>query len=132
MRREDTIAFASLYDPQPFHIDDAAAAANPVFGRLSASGWHTAVMAQMLVAELMRKAGLRGLAGGAVQEIRWLKPVFPPETLDIDLKIVEVRPSKSRPERGILKMKTIVYDAHRKPTAEIVITGIFLREDGAT
>lgn len=127
MTRDATIEFASRYDPQPFHLNDEGAAANPIFGRLSASGWHTAVMMQMLVSEFTKKLGLIGLAGGGVQGLQWFSPVFPPERLLVDLEFVAVRSSKTKPGRGIAVMRVVAARNENEPVAELVITGIFSR-----
>ncbi|MBZ9649857.1 hypothetical protein K9B33_20155, partial [Sphingobium sp. 3R8] len=125
--RDAAIDFASRYDPQPFHLNDEGGEANPVFNRLSASGWHTAVMMQMLVSEFTKKLGLHGLAGGGVEALRWITPVFPPEELLVDLEFVTVRSSKTKPERGIAVMRVIAMRGGREPVTEFVITGIFAR-----
>ncbi|WP_156681291.1 MaoC/PaaZ C-terminal domain-containing protein [Sphingomonas profundi] len=127
LTREEAIAFAARYDPQPFHLDDAAAAENPLFGRLSASGWHTVVTMQILLGRYTKQAGLLGLAGGGVEDMRWVRPVFPPETLTVLLEVVAVRPSRSRPERGVLTMRTDALDDAGALAATLTVTGIFLR-----
>lgn len=125
--REAVIAFASEWDPQPFHMSDEGGAANPVFGRLSSSGWQTVLLMQLVVDRYIKRTGLNGLAGGGVDSIRWILPVYPPEELDIWLEIVAVRPSASRPERGILTFRTEAYDARGEGVCTFDITGIFLR-----
>lgn len=126
--REASIAFASVYDPEPFHLDDGAAAANPVFGRLSASGWHTAVMMKIILSEFVKATGLRGLAGGGVKELTWPKPVFPPALLAADMEVVAIRASSSRPERGIMAMRTTALDEDGDCVAAMELTGIFARD----
>jgi acyl dehydratase len=127
MTRDAVIEFASRYDPQPFHLSDEAAAANPIFGRLAASGWHTAVMMQMLVSEFTKHLGLHGLAGGGVDALRWIKPVFPPERLLVSVGFDAVRPSKTQPDRGIATMRVVAAREGDEAVAELVITGIFAR-----
>ena len=85
--REDVIEFASKFDPQPFHLDDAAAAASPIFGRLAASGWHTcAIVMRMLTDEWTDAEGYFSLGGTGVDELRWTRPVYPGDTITIEVK----------------------------------------------
>lgn len=100
-------AFAAQFDPQPFHLDEEAARTS-IFGRLVASGWHTAALSMRLtVTSNFKIAG--GLIGIGVDETRWPRPVFPGDELHVESEVVEVRPSRSRPDRGVVKMlnKTI-------------------------
>ena len=128
MTREAIIAFASEYDPQPFHLDDAAAAASPIFERLSASGWHSALIMNMMIDRFWKGTAVRGLAGGGVDEIRWIEPVYPDDVLTGTVEVVSVRPSASRPERGIMTMRTTLHNQHQRPVATMVITGVFARD----
>jgi acyl dehydratase len=94
-------SFAAEFDPQPFHLDEAAARAT-VFGGLVASGWLTAALTmRLLVQSDLHPAG--GLVGAGVEEIRWPAPVHAGDVLRAELEVVELRPSKSRPELGIVK-----------------------------
>lgn len=126
--REASMAFARLYDPEPFHLDNCAAAANPVFGRLSASGWYTAVMMKMLLSEFVKCTGLHGLAGGCVKDLVWLKPVFPPTVLTVHLEILAVRASASRPSRGIITMRMAALDESGDGVVTMELTGLFARD----
>ncbi|HVC52509.1 MAG TPA: MaoC family dehydratase [Stellaceae bacterium] len=95
-------AFAAEYDPQPFHLDDAAARSS-LFGGLAASGWHTAaMMMKLLVAGEFRPAGGIIGAGG---ELSWPAPVRPGDTLRVVAEILEVRSSRSRPGHGLVKVR---------------------------
>ena len=97
-------SFAAEFDPQPFHLDDAAAQAS-FFRGLAASGWHTAAMTmRLLVDSDLRPAG--GIIGAGFDEFRWPRPVRPGDELRVECEILEVRPSKSRPEQGLIKVKT--------------------------
>jgi len=101
---EDIKAFASEYDPQPFHLDDAAAK-KTFFGGLAASGWHTAALTmKLLVAGSLQPAG--GIIGAGFEEFRWPRPVRPGDELHVESEILEVRPSKSRPTQGLIKVRT--------------------------
>lgn len=101
---EDAIvAFAREYDPQPFHLD-AEAAKSSFFGRLIASGWHTAALTmKMLTESRMELAG--GLIGAGMEELKWPTPLVPGDTIHVRVEILEVRPSKSRPEIGIVRAR---------------------------
>jgi acyl dehydratase len=97
-------AFAAEFDPQPFHLDDEAAR-RTIFGGLIVSGWHTAaVTMRLLVESELEPAG--GIIGAGFDEFRWPKPVRPGDKLHIESEVLEVRPSKSRPERGLIKVRT--------------------------
>jgi acyl dehydratase len=97
-------AFAGEFDPQPFHLDEATAK-ETFFGGLAASGWHTAAMTMRLLVESeVRPAG--GIVGAGFDEFRWPKPVRPGDELRLENEVLEVRPSKSRPEQGLIKLKT--------------------------
>ncbi len=95
------IAFAKEFDPQPFHVDPAAAAAGP-FGGLIASGWHTAALVMRLLVDNYLSAEASLGAAGA-DEIRWPYPVRPGDTLRVRATVVESRRSLSKPDRGIIK-----------------------------
>src|SRR3954470_5891607 len=99
--REATLAFAAQFDPQPFHLDDAAAEAS-LFGRLSASGWHTCAMAMRMMCDAYRldpaSPGSPGL-----DKLSWLRPVFPGDTLHMRLEVLESRPLASKPGVGMIR-----------------------------
>jgi acyl dehydratase len=102
--KDEIIAFAKKYDPQPFHLDEEAARQS-IFGRLVASGWHTAAMTMSLIARSeYRPAG--GTIGLGFESLRWPIPVLPGDELRIESEVLETRPSKSRPDRGLMKMLT--------------------------
>ncbi len=97
-------AFAAEFDPQPFHLDEEAARKS-VFGGLAASGWHTAAATmRLLVDSELRPAG--GIVGAGFDELRWPRPVRPGDVLRVRSEVLEVRPSKSRPEQGLIKVRT--------------------------
>ncbi len=124
--RASIIAFAREYDPQPFHLDDEAARRS-IYGGLIASGWQTtALLMRMVVTELLGpESGSLGSPG--VDEIRWLKPVRPGDTLRVRVEVLEVRPSKSKPDRGSVKLRYEVLNQ----TDDVVMTmsgyGLFAR-----
>jgi len=97
-------SFAAEFDPQPFHRD-ADASRSTIFGGLAASGWHTAAMTMRLLVEgELRPAG--GIIGLGFDEFRWPLPVRPGDELTVESEILEVRPSKSRPDQGLIKVRT--------------------------
>jgi acyl dehydratase len=102
--RERAKAFAAEFDPQPFHLDEEAAR-QTIFGGLAASGWHTAaVTMRLLVESELNPVG--GIVGAGFDEFRWPRPVRPGDELRIESEVLEVRPSKSRPQQGLIKVRT--------------------------
>ncbi|MFU2487741.1 MaoC family dehydratase [Thauera sp. WH-1] len=96
-------SFAAEFDPQPFHLDEAAAQ-ETLFRGLAASGWHTAaVTMRLLVDSEFRPAG--GVVGAGLEELRWPRPARPGDELRLEIEVLDVRPSKSRPEQGIVKVR---------------------------
>jgi len=96
--------FAEKYDPQPFHLDEDAAEAHPIFGALAASGWHTAALTMQMTVAAMGHFGWGVVGGGG--ELQWLKPVRPGDRLRLVSEVLEVAPSKSRPDRGSALMRS--------------------------
>ena len=101
-------SFAAEFDPQPFHLDEAAAR-DTLFRGLAASGWHTAALTMRLLVEgELRPAG--GIIGAGFDELLWPRPVRPGDELRVESEVLEVRPSKSRPEQGLVKLRTTTYN----------------------
>jgi acyl dehydratase len=97
-------SFAAEFDPQPFHLDETSAR-NSIFKGLAASGWHTAAMSMRLLVEgELKPAG--GIIGAGFDELRWPRPVRPGDELHVESEVLEVRPSKSRPDQGVIKVRT--------------------------
>lgn len=97
------IDFATLYDPQPFHMDVEAAGQNPLFQGLTASGWHSLA----LTFRLFQKTGAllaANTAGRSLEKIRWRLPVRPGDTLYVTVTVKEAWPSQSKPDRGLVRM----------------------------
>lgn len=107
--REEVTAFATKYDPQPFHLDDEAAAKTH-FGRVSASGWHSCAMVMSMVVENLTAHRQAGLGSPGVDELRWVKPVYPGDTLRCETEVIEKRRSASRPEMGIFRSQMRVFN----------------------
>ena len=107
------VDFAKEFDPQPFHLDDKAARGS-IFGGLAASGWHTAAMTMRLLVEGdLKPAG--GIIGLGFDEFRWPRPVRPGDELHLTSEILEVRPSKSRPDQGLVKVRTTTFNQNNEP-----------------
>jgi acyl dehydratase len=101
-------AFAEQFDPQPFHLDEEAAKKS-VFGGLAASGWHTAALTMRLMADgEFKPAG--GILGVGFDELSWPRPVRPGDELHAKSEILQVRPSKSRADRGLIRVRTTTYN----------------------
>ena len=102
--RDRVKSFAAEFDPQPFHLDEEAAKRS-LFGGLAASGWHTAALTMKLLVESeLKPAG--GILGVGFDEFRWPKPVRPGDELHVDIEVLETRASKSRPDQGVIKVRT--------------------------
>ncbi len=113
--REEIVAFARQFDPQPFHVDEEKAR-HSVFGGLIASGWHTcAVCMRLVVDAIVNQTASMGSPG--VDSIRWLKPVRPGDTIRLRATVIEAEPSKSRPDRGRL---TFTYEV--SSDSDVVMT----------
>ncbi len=98
--------FAAEYDPQPFHLDEDAAAGHPVFGGLAASGWHTAAMAMKMTVQALGHFGWGVVGGGG--DLQWVRPVRPGDTLRLSAEVLEIAPSKRKPDRGSVLVRNAV------------------------
>jgi acyl dehydratase len=105
--REEVLEFAHKYDPQPFHLSDEAAAKTH-FGRIAASGWHTCAMTMAVIARFVVEDQQAGLGAPGVDELRWLKPVYPGDRLTVRGRVIELVPSRSKPQIGVVRTETIV------------------------
>ncbi len=118
VEKDEIIAFAKKFDPQFFHLDEEAARKS-IFGRLVASGWHTAAMTMSLVARSeYRSAG--GTIGMGFEDVRWPAPVYPGDELRIETEVLEMRASKSRPDRGVMKLRTRTLNQNDEAVQELV------------
>lgn len=117
--REEVLEFAGKYDPQPFHLSDEAAA-QTYFGRLSASGWHTGAMTMAVIARYMVDNELACLGSPGIDELRWLKPVYPGDTLSVRGTILDKRESRSRPEMGSFRTDTVALNQHDVPVIRYI------------
>ncbi|MCW5621988.1 MAG: MaoC family dehydratase [Burkholderiales bacterium] len=127
--RDEVIAFATAYDPQPFHVDEAAAAQS-MYGGLIASGWHTAAMVmRMMVDSYLGRSASLGSPG--IDNLRWLKPVRPGDTLKGRRVVLETRASQSRPEMGMVKMRWEVSNQKDELVMTMEGYGMFKRRHAA-
>lgn len=109
--REEVLDFARKYDPQPFHLDDAAAAQTH-FGRVAASGWHTCGMTMAMIVKFQDERGHQGLGSPGIDELRFLKPVYPGDTLTCEREVLEKRVSASKPDMGIFRTRVRTLNQH--------------------
>ena len=105
--RDEVLEFARKYDPQPFHLSDEAAAKTH-FGKIAASGWHTAAMTMRVTVDALAREAQAGLGSPGVDELRWLRPVYPGDTLTMHGTIVDKTQSRSKPELGSIRSRTTV------------------------
>ncbi len=124
--RAEVLEFATKYDPQAFHLDDAAAAATH-FGRLSASGWHSCAMVMRMFVDNMSQTNIAGLGSPGVDEIRWIKPVYPGDTLRVETECLELRPSRTKPDIGSLHSRATVYNQHDVIVMTMISIGLVQR-----
>ncbi len=115
---EEIKAFAENYDPQPFHLDEAAGESS-FFKGLAASGWLTAAIVMRLRVESIKIAG--GMIGAGVEEIRWMQPVRPGDSLHTEAEILEVRRSASRPTFGVVRSRTLTYNQREEVVMRSVV-----------
>jgi acyl dehydratase len=121
--REEIVEFAQKFDPQPFHLDEAAAAESPFRG-LVASGWHTcSVMMGMLVRNVLAESTSMGSPG--IDEIRWLKPVRVGDTITMMNVVVDKRVSESKPDRGIVSTRWEGINQHGETVITVRSKGMF-------
>jgi len=125
--REEILAFAAEFDPQPMHLDEEAAEHSMLKG-LSGSGWHLcSLMMRMMADGFMTRAAALGSPG--IEEVRWLSPLRPGDDLTLDVDVLEARNSKSRPELGVVKLKCVARNAAGQALAEMVSTVLFKRRE---
>jgi acyl dehydratase len=125
---DEIIAFASQFDPQPFHIDREAAAQS-IYGGVIASGWHTcSMMMRMVVDGLMAKSSSMGSPG--LDGVRWLAPVRAGDTLNVRYQTTQVKASNSKPDRGVVWSKWVAINQHGETVCTVEGMGMFARKPG--
>ena len=115
---KEIISFGEKYDPQPFHLSDEGGRKS-IFGRLVASGWHTAALTMRLVAGSEYRA-VEGTIGLGMDSLNWPIPVLPGDELHIESEVIEKRPSNSRPDRGLLKIRTRTFNQAGQVVQELI------------
>ena len=125
VEKHDIIAFAKQFDPQPFHLSDEGGRKS-IFGHLVASGWHTAALTMRLVAGSEYRA-VEGTIGLGMDSLNWPIPVIPGDELRIESEVIEKRLSKSRPDRGLLKIRTLTFNQSGQVVQELVANALVPR-----
>lgn len=127
---EEIIRFGREFDPQPFHLDPEAAKST-FFGGLAASGWHTAALTmRLLVGGEMTPAN--GIVGAGFESLNWPRPVRPGDTLRVVSEVLEVRPSKSRPTQGMIKVRSRTLNQDDQVVQEFVGNLMILARSGGS
>jgi acyl dehydratase len=128
--REDIIAFASQFDPQPFHLDDEGGKAS-MFGGLCASGWHTCSMAmRLMVTNFLHETASLGSPG--LENIKWTKPVYPNDTLRLQTTVLDTKPMGRRPDVGMTRNLWEMFNQHGDKVLQMEGWGMFRRRHPAT
>jgi acyl dehydratase len=121
---QQVVDFATRFDPQPFHMDPHAARGT-MFRGLAASGWHTAAITMRLLVESeLKPAG--GLIGAGCDELRWPRPLRPGDELRTESQVLEMRPLKSRPGQGLVKMRTVTLNQMNEEV-QIMVSNLLVR-----
>lgn len=122
--REEVLEFASKYDPQPFHLDDAAAATNPIFGKLAASGWHTCGMLMRMLVDEWTQDGYFSLGGTGADELRWTRPVYPGDVLSVRAEVLSKSTPRSKPDIGFVVFGLAVFNQEDEMVMTMKVTNI--------
>jgi acyl dehydratase len=120
--KQQMLAFASQFDPQPYHLDEELAR-NSIFKGLAASGWHTAAVTMRLLVESEFQPA-DGILGVGLEELSWPRPVRPGDELRLESEVLEVRPSKVRGDRGVIRLRTTTFNQNDQPVQ--IFTGNLL------
>jgi acyl dehydratase len=132
--REEIIAFAAEYDPQPMHLDEDAGSASPL-GGLAASGWHSCCILMRMISDgALEDTSFMGAPG--IEEVQWLAPVRPGERLTVRATVLETRPSRSRADMGFVKFHYEMFGAGERKLMTLTVIPMFGRrgaegKDGA-
>lgn len=127
--RDEIVAFAAEFDPQPMHLDEDAARAT-MMGGLAASGWHSCCLLMRMIADgFVLNSSSMGAPG--VDEVRWLAPVRPGDELIVRAKVTETRASISRPDRGFVRFEFEMQNREGAPVMTLTTNLIFGRRNGA-
>jgi acyl dehydratase len=130
--REEVLDFARRYDPQPFHLSDEGAA-DTHFGRLAASGWHSCAMTMAMLVEQMKTVPTASLGAGGIDELRWLKPVYPGDTLRCETELLDKRESATKLHVGFTRQRMTIFNQHDEPVMTFIANALIRRRgDGDT
>ena len=129
MTRDRIVAFAEEFDPQPQHLDEEAARGS-LFGELVASGWHTAAVTMCLQLEAMMGRFPGGSLGAQIDTLAWRRPVRPGDELHVRVEVLAKRPSGSRPDRGLLTLKTVTLNQRDEAVQEMTASILAPRRPG--
>lgn len=124
--RDEVLDFARKYDPQPFHLSDEAAAKTH-FGRMSASGWHSCAMTMSMMVAHFAAHPQASLGAAGIDELRWLKPVYPGDVLRCETELLDKRESRSRPEMGSTRSRMTVFNQDDQPVMRFIANGLIAR-----
>lgn len=125
LTREQIVAFAQEFDPQPYHLDDEAARRNPLFDRISASGWQSVLALQFNMGAFWRSTLVRPLAGAEITGLRWHRPVYAGDRLFGKMSLVSIRLSRSRPDRAIVSTYAEFRLLTGVPVTSFTLVGMF-------
>ena len=123
--RDAIIAFARQYDPQPAHLGEETAK-DSLFGLFCASGWQTGATTMRLIYETLPIA--RGGMGAGIEQLRWLRPVLPGDSLRVEITVLATRPSRSRPEAGVVSYRSTTLNQNDEPVQEFTTTVLMPRK----
>jgi len=127
--REEIVAFAAEFDPQPMHLDEEAASAS-MLGGLAASGWHTCCIVMRMISDgMLDRTSFMGAPG--IEEVRWLAPLRPGESIRLRVSVVETRASRSRPDMGFVKFHYQVFGAGDRLLMTLTVIPMFGRRQAA-
>jgi acyl dehydratase len=122
---QEILDFAQQFDPQPFHVDPEAAAKS-IYGGIIASGWHTcSMMMRLMVDNFLLKSSSMGSPG--LDGIRWIKPVRPGDTLKVSTTAINIKPSSSKPDRGVVETEWRAHNQRGELVCTVTGMGLFLR-----
>jgi acyl dehydratase len=123
--RDEIVTFARQFDPQQIHLADDAPGSP--YGGMIASGWHTASLCMRLVVDFALADGSGNLGSPGVDELRWTRPVRPGDTLSVRVEVVEAKPSRSKPDRGLIRLRYAMRNQNGEEVLSMIAMGIVLR-----
>ncbi len=128
--REEIVAFAAQYDPQPMHMDETAGR-DSLLGGLGASGWHSCAIVMRMIYDAVL-ADTASMGSGGVDEVQWLRPIRPGDRLTLRGTVLEGRTSRSRPDMGILSVRYELYNSHGEHVMTMLSPQMLLRRNAGS